>query len=150
MGDTSAWKPGLDRPLLIVATGKELQMSGYPLKVAQLCWESALKVLATAGSPAITVWDCSGKGPRGRRPQTWMHHRHPIRTMRYQKDGPRLASGCAEGRVAIWRPSKRRDPDMTAQLNSPITDLAWSLGSSRLAAATENGRVVAFDASTSV
>jgi hypothetical protein len=38
---------------------------------------------------------------------------------------------------------------MTAQLNSPITDLAWSLGS-RLAAATENGRVVAFDASTSV
>ena len=131
----------------VVATGKELQMSGYPLKVAQICWDRSSKYLATAGSPEITVWDCSGKGPAGRRPQTLKHHRLPIRAIRYQKDGPRLASGCAEGKVALWKPSKRSEPSFTADLGSPITDVAWSLGNGRLAAATEDGRVVAFSAS---
>ncbi|QHN02665.1 WD40 repeat domain-containing protein [Granulicella sp. WH15] len=129
----------------IVATGKELQMSGYPLKVAQICWERRSKYLATAGSPQITVWDCSGKGPAGRRPETLKHHRLPIRAMRYQTDGPLLASGCAEGRVAVWRPSKRDKPDLTAHLQSPITDVAWSPGTARLAVAAEDGRAIAFD-----
>jgi WD40 repeat protein len=133
----------------IVATGKELQMSGYPLKVAQIAWDRRSKYLATAGSPQITVWDCSGKGPAGRTPQTLKHHRSPLRSMRYQSNGPLLASGCAEGRVAIWKPSKRDDPDMTAKLDSPITDLAWSDVSGRLAAATEDGSVVVFDPRTS-
>jgi len=129
----------------IVATGKELQMSGFPMKVAQICWERRSKYLATAGSPHITIWDCSGKGPAGRRPQTLVYHRLPIRAMRYQRDGSLLASGCAEGRVAVWKPSKRDLPDRTAQLAAPITDLAWCSGTGRLAAATEDGRVVTFD-----
>lgn len=132
----------------IVATGKELQMSGYPLKVAQLCWERRSKYLATAGSPQITVWDCSGKGPAGRKPQTLKHHRMPLRAMRYQTDGPLLASGCAEGKIAIWRPEKRSLPDVTADMGAPITDLAWCAGTRHLAAATEDGRVVAFQAGT--
>jgi WD40 repeat protein len=65
--------------------------------------------------------------------------------MRYQSDGPLLASGCAEGRVAVWKPSKRDDPDMTAKLDSPVTDLAWSTASGHLAVATEDGSVVVFD-----
>jgi WD40 repeat protein len=134
----------------IVATGKDLQMSGYFLKVAQICWDRYSKYLATAGSPEITVWDCSGKGPAGRRPQSLKHHRLPIRAMRYQQDGPRLASGCAEGSVAIWRPSKRNKPDLTADLGSPITDLAWSLASGRLAVAMEDGGVVAFNATAPI
>jgi WD40 repeat protein len=128
----------------IVATGKELQMSGYPLKVAQLCWERRSKYLATAGSSQITVWDCSGKGPAGRKPQTLAHHTLPIRAMRFQKDGPLLASGCAEGRIGVWRPSKRDTPDATAYLGSPVTDVAWGPGTERLAVAVEDGRVVTF------
>jgi WD40 repeat protein len=128
----------------IVATGKELQMTGYPLKVTQICWERRSKNFATAGSPAITVWDCSGKGPAGRKPQTLKFHRMPILAMRYQPDGSYLASGCAEGRVAVWQPSKRKVPDLTAHLESPITDLAWCAGTRHLAAATEDGRVIAF------
>lgn len=128
----------------IVATGKELQMSGYPLKVAQICWERRSKYLATAGSPQITVWDCSGKGPAGRKPQTLMHHRLPIRAMRYQKDGPLLVSGCAEGRIAVWKPSKRNNPDLTTDIESPITDLAWALSTGRIAVAAEDGRVLVF------
>jgi WD40 repeat protein len=129
----------------IVATGKDLQMSGYPIKVAQICWERKSKYLATAGSPQITVWDCSGKGPSGRMPQTLVYHRLPILAMRYQKDGPLLASGCAEGRLAVWRPSKRNIPDLIAHTGSPITAVAWCVDSSHLAAATEDGRVITFD-----
>jgi WD40 repeat protein len=79
-----------------------------------------------------------------------MHHRLPLRAMRYQKDGPLLASGCAEGRVAVWKPSKRNEPDMTATLGSPITDVSWSNGSGRLAVAAENGKVLAFDTDVSL
>ena len=129
----------------VVATGKELQMSGYPLKVAQLCWDSRSKYLATAGSPQITVWDCSGKGPRGSTPQTLKHHVLPLRALRYQQDGPLLASGCAGGQVAIWRPSKRSTPDAFAKMGAPITEVAWSKASGDLAAATEEGTVVIFE-----
>ena len=129
----------------IVATGKELQMSGFPMKIAQISWERRSKYLATAGSPHITVWDCSGKGPAGRKPQTLVHHRLPIRAMCYQVDGSLLASGCAEGRVAIWKPSKLDLPHKAGHLTAPITDVAWCPGTNRLGAATEDGRVVAFD-----
>jgi len=129
----------------IVATGRDLQMSGYPLKVAQIAWDRFSKYLATAGSPEITLWDCSGKGPAGRKPLTLAYHRLPLRAMRYQKDGPLLASGCAEGRIAIWRPNKRKQPNMTTALDAPITDIAWSTGTTRLFAACEDGRVVAFN-----
>ncbi len=129
----------------IVATGKELQMSGYPMKVTRICWERKSKYLATAGSPHITVWDCSGKGPAGRKPQTLVHHQLPILAMRYQEDGPLLASGCAEGRLAVWRPSKRDIPDLTAHTGSSITDVGWCVDSSLLAAATEDGRVIVFN-----
>jgi WD40 repeat protein len=68
--------------------------------------------------------------------------------MRYQTDGSLLASGCAEGKIAIWRPEKRSLPDMTADFGAPITDLAWGAGTRHLATATEDGQVVAFTAGT--
>ncbi len=128
----------------VVTTGKELQISGYPLKVAQLCWDSRSKYLATAGSAQITVWDCFGKSPRGSTPQALKHHVMPLRALRYRQDGPVLASGCAGGQVAIWRPSKRTTPDASASLSAPITDVAWSAASGNLAAAAEDGTVVVF------
>jgi WD40 repeat protein len=126
-------------------TGKELQMTCYPLKVTQICWERRSKNFATAGSSTITVWDCSGKGPAGRKPQALKFHRMPVLAMRYQPDGSYLASGCAEGRVAVWQPGKRKVPDLTANLESPISDLAWCHGSRYLAAATEAGTITTFE-----
>jgi hypothetical protein len=52
--------------------------------------------------------------------------------------------------VAVWKPSKRNEPDMTATLGSPITDVSWSNGSGRLAVAAENGKVLAFDTDVSL
>ncbi len=132
----------------VVATGRDLQMSGYPLKVAQIARNRFSKYLATTCSPEITVWACSGKGPAGRKPLTLVYHRLPINAMRYQKDGPLLASGCAEGLVTVWRPNKRKQPCMTAALDAPVIDIAWPTGTTRLFGACEDGRVVAFDVGT--
>lgn len=127
----------------VVAKEKELQMSGYPLKVAQLSWDRRSRFLATAGSPAISVWDCAGKGPRGTKPETLVHHTMPLRALKYQGNGPLLASGCARGDIAVWKPSKRNQPGAIFSLESPITDLAWS-PAGRLTAATERGTVACF------
>jgi hypothetical protein len=99
---------------IVVGQPAELHLEGNEL-AAQLSWDQRSKYLATAGSPQITVWDCSGKGPRGTTQKTLM----PQRALRYQEDGPLLASGCAGGEVAIWRPSKRTRPDASSSLKSP-------------------------------
>jgi hypothetical protein len=94
---------GLDRPFLDRGHQQKVADVRLSLKVAQIAWDRRSKYLATAGSPQITVWDYSGTGTAGRVPQTLKHHRFPLRAMRYQSDGPLLASGCAEGRFAVWR-----------------------------------------------
>ena len=128
----------------IVATGRELQMTGYPSKVAQLCWDRKSRYLATGGSPHITVWDCSGKGPRDTTPLTLMQHIMPLRSLRFQQEGPYLASGCARGDVAVWLVGRSKSPLAVSTLKSPITDLAWCPNKKLLAAAAESGKIVAF------
>ncbi|HZY74221.1 MAG TPA: hypothetical protein VFE22_14030 [Edaphobacter sp.] len=128
----------------IVKTGKELQMWGYPTKVRELAWDHRSRYLATGGGPAITVWDCSGKGPANTRPTTLDLHRAPVTGMAYQHSGGMLASGCAHGQVAFWKPSKRKEPDAVAALSAGITNISWSPDDRSVAVAAEDGSVVVF------
>jgi WD40 repeat protein len=128
----------------IVKTGKELQMWGYPTKIRELAWDHRSRYLATGGGPAITVWDCSGKGPANTKPATLDFHRAPVTGMAYQHSGGTLASGCAHGRVVLWKPSKRKEPDAAAVLSAGITDISWSPDDRSVAAAAEDGSVVVF------
>lgn len=123
----------------IVKSGKELQMWGYPTKVRELAWDRRSRFLATGGGAAVTVWDCSGKGPAGTKPIVLRHHNVPVTKLAYQKTGAVLASGCGAGHLALWKPHKRKTPDATGTLSASITDLAWSPNENFLAVTTENG-----------
>jgi WD40 repeat protein len=128
----------------IVKTGKELQMWGYPTKVRELAWDHRSRYLATGGGPAITVWDCSGKGPANTKPATLEFHRASVTRIAYQHSGSTLASGCAHGQLALWKPSKRKEPDAVATLSAAITDISWSSDDHLIATAAEDGSVAAF------
>ena len=125
-------------------SGKDLEMSGYPAKVRELAWDSGGRFLATGGSPVVTIWDCSGKGPAGSRPIELKGHYELISALAYQHKGPLLASGGRDGRVGIWNPSKSTRHVSGVELKSAVTQLAWSRDDTRLAAANEGGQVIVF------
>jgi WD domain, G-beta repeat len=128
----------------IVKSGQELQMWGYPTKVRELSWDCLSRYLATGGGPAITIWDCSGKGPANTKPTVLKYHRAPVSQLAYQRSGPILASGCSRGQLALWKPRKRATPDAVVSLPGPITEIAWSPHDGHFAAAAEDGSVAVF------
>lgn len=128
--------------------GEELQMYGYPLKVAALAWDASAKLLATAGSSAVTVWDCSGAGPEGREPLTLTAHDEAatVGPIAFQHAGPLLVEGADDTRVHLWQPGgRKRTPLAITRLEAPASVLAWSGDDRRVLAASEGGEVVVFD-----
>jgi WD40 repeat protein len=128
----------------VVKSGKELQMWGYPNKVRELAWDRRSRYLATGGGSSVTVWDCSGKGPANTKPIVLQHHKVPVTRLAYQRSGSILASGCGQGLLALWKPSKRKIPDATSSLSAPITDLAWSPDDGFLAVTAKDGSVAVY------
>jgi WD40 repeat protein len=128
----------------IVKTGEDLQMWGYPTKVRELAWDPTSRYLATGGGVAVTVWDCSGKGPAGTRPLVFEAHEAPLSALAFQGRGPLLASGGQDGLVALWRPGMTRKPLALATNDAEITRLAWAPDDRSLAIGSASGTVVMF------
>jgi WD40 repeat protein len=128
------------------ATGQDLQMWGYPTKVRELAWDPGSRFLATGGGPEVTVWDCAGKGPEGTRALQLQAHENLVSALAYQGSGPLLASGGADGLVAVWRPDRGRRAAAQTGFNVGITALAWSPDDRWLAVGTEAGTVALHNA----
>jgi WD40 repeat protein len=110
----------------IVKTGQDLQMSGYPRKVRELTWDAKGRLLATGGGDAVTVWDCSGRGPAGSKPVTLPGHEREVTAIEFQRHGEWLASGGADGRLVLWSPTRPRKLVGATLLEQPVSQLAWS------------------------
>ena len=89
-----------------VETDIDSEMTGYPLKVKALAWDGASTLLATSGDVDATVWKFEGKGPEGSKPVTLKGHDGPVTALAFQRRGGLLASGGADGVVALWEPKK--------------------------------------------
>ena len=129
----------------IRATGEDLQMWGYPTKVLQLSWNKSGRYLATGGSPAVTVWDCSGKDPAGTKPLSLEAHEDFVDALAFQRVGPLLASGGRDGTVAVWRVGRQGNLASLENLGSPVVGLAWSANDRRLAAGCEDETVTVLE-----
>ena len=121
--------------------GEELAMSGYAAKVRELAWHSNGRYLATGGGTEVMVWDCGGKGPAGTTPRILEGHEGRLTALAYQRGGHLLASGAQDGQVRLWNAGKSSQALRRFQLESPVTDVAWSPSGQRVAAGTKNGSV---------
>jgi WD40 repeat protein len=128
----------------LLDTGDDLQMSGYPTKVRELAWNPGSRYLATGGASVVCVWDCAGAGPAGRKPIQLEVHKDLVSALAYQRGGPLLASGSADGQVALWQPGQTQGALTLAQLGARCTQLAWSPDDRVLAAGSAEGKVVVF------
>lgn len=125
-------------------SGKDLEMTGYPLKVRELSWDFTSTYLATGGGNLVTVWDCTGKGPAGSTPISLELHEEPLAALAFQSRGPMLASGCEQGILALWFPGSWKRALTQAKFASGISQLAWSPSNTRLAVGGDSGAVAVY------
>lgn len=152
-----AWRP--DGQFLVTGTqeasvryydvngrGDPLEMSGFPTKVRELSWHHGSRWLAIGGGPAICVWDCSGKGPKKRRPILLEVNdgADRITAVEFQQNGPLLAAGNEAGLLTVWQADQFDKPVGWFEVPSEISVLAWSPNDQILLVGCANGIVATF------
>jgi len=125
--------------------GEELFMSGYATKIRELAWDNTSRYLASGGGEIITVWDVSGKGPRGTTPKQLEGHAERVSVLTFQNRGPLLASGGTDGRVFVWDLAKAQRHRQELQPPSAIAALAWSPDDAGLAIGAADGSVCVWE-----
>ena len=125
----------------IVAKGKDLEMSGYPIKVQELAWSADSRFLATGGSVDVTIWNCGGRGPRGTEPIVCEGHEEKITALAFSRAGI-LASAAADGDLRMWLP--HIDTTSRARFAAPevVSTMAWSADDALLAIGTTDGKIL--------
>jgi WD40 repeat protein len=128
-----------------IRTGEDLQMYGYPTKVRELAWDGTGRYLATGGGPEACIWDVSGEGPAGTKPQQLGLTGAPLTTLTFRPpSAPLLAAGFADGAIGLWRLGKKAERVDVFRLDSGITQLGWDPAGRTLAIATEAGGIAGF------
>ncbi len=126
-------------------SGDDLAMSGYPAKIEHLGFRSDGHWMASACLEELTVWDFSGKGPKGRRPAAGLDHKGRITWLGWQPGGTALATGGQDGALVLWpSPSSTRkalEPLTVLQGSSPVACGAWLPDGSALLTGRHDGTV---------
>jgi len=127
------------------ASGKDLQMSGFPSKVRELSWDHTGRFLATGGGPMVCVWDCGGpKGPEGTQPAMLEGPEDTVTAVGWQRRGYLVAGAARDGRVVLWQPANKKAPKVGEYRfkDAEVAALAWSPDDKALAAGAGDGTVV--------
>lgn len=128
-----------------LATGRDSQMRGYPGKVDQISWSGDSRYLATAAADTVVVWDFSGKGPEGSRPQQLTGHTERIECLAFQPKGQLLVTAGLDWRISLWLPGKS-----PTALDAHLTDaepscLRWSPDGRFVAVGERRGKLSIFE-----
>jgi WD40 repeat protein len=126
-------------------SGDDLAMSGYPAKIEYLAFRDDSHWMASACLDELTVWDFSGKGPKGTRPATGNAHDRHISCLAWEPDGARLLTGGADGRVVLW-PSPRSvnrplEPIGVIEGEVAVAALAWQPSSNSIVVGRADGTI---------
>jgi WD40 repeat protein/tetratricopeptide (TPR) repeat protein len=75
-----------------------------------------------------------------------LHHPDVVRSIAWNPDGMRLATGTIGGTVRIWKVEAGKEAVTLASHTASVTSLSWNPDGSRLATASEDGTVKVWDA----
>lgn len=120
-------------------------MSGYAHKITQLAWDPTSRFLATGGSEVVTVWDVSGKGPRGTTPTRLFGHTRKVTLLSWQRRGGLMVSGDTDGNAALWLPERSTEALRETWLDGAVCAAAWSPDDRAVAVGSATGGVVVWD-----
>jgi len=128
-----------------LATGKDSQMHGYPLKPKALAWDSDSKLLATSGAASVTVWNFHGKGPEGTPPIQLDGHQGVCTRLAFSPHKGYLASGSQDSSILVWQPRKAAQPLRYTFVESEVTNLVWHPTQRTLLASDASGTIGAWE-----
>jgi len=128
-----------------IGANTKSQMRGYGTKVALTSFSANSRLLATGADQAIVVWDFSGGGPEGSEPLQLSTHTARLTQLAFQPQGPLLASGARDHRVALWRPGVATDPVDADLLAGELALLRWSADGRWLAAGDSTGQLSVYE-----
>ena len=121
---------------------KQLTMRGYQGKVTCLSWHPRKKLIATAGSHDIVIWDLSSKQGGGK-PTPLRRHQQTITRLAYSPSGHRLASGDRAGRLCIWNTETGLEYEW--MVDAEVTAMQWSVDGQQLAVGNIFGQLRVFE-----
>ncbi|MGL6075016.1 MAG: WD40 repeat domain-containing protein [Fimbriiglobus sp.] len=129
-----------------VAENRPLQMSGFPTKVRELSWDYSGRYLATGGGPGVCLWDTSGTGPEGRKPQILIEEplQSVVTGIAWQRRNPLIASTYEDGTVALWQPAAKVSFVGAGKTKAAASGLSWSPDDKKLAVGSATGEVILF------
>ena len=125
------------------STGDDAEMTGYPGKPSNLSFDSSGTLLATGGSPTVTVWSFQGDGPEGTIPGELGHHLEPVTSLSFSNKDLLLASGSRDGSVVVsfLKNNGDGDPVGAAFAGDNVSAISWKPDDTALAAVNAKGKV---------
>lgn len=151
---TGRWLVGRGRSNSLTAFGEDwlhdapgrqgLRMEGHGGLVSCVAWDAWGKVLASAGSAELLLWDFRGHGPKNRKAASFRHHEKPLLALAFAPEGELLASLDEGGHLAIWRPFRGPDllgkrPILATSLPGAPNTLAWLASTASLLVGDASG-----------
>jgi WD40 repeat protein len=127
-----------------IASGSDLQMTGFESKVQHIAWNEKSVQLANASFNVISLWDFSGRGPSGSRPKELISHTGRIVALDYLPTHPHLlVSAATDGSVCVWKPQKSgSSPVARFDTGLSLSAMALSPCSTSLAMGSNDGDVL--------
>ena len=126
----------------------DLQMSGYETKIQHLDWDPTSRYLALGSIADISLWDFSGRGPKGSTPIQLAGHARHLVALKYQPNSSMLMSAGAEGTICLWNPaSDRRSLVANANIGEEPTCATWSKDGKSVFVGTALGGIFKVDVS---
>ena len=127
-----------------IVNGSDLQMTGFETKVQHIAWRRSSDHLANASFDTISIWDFSGRGPKGSTPIDLSGHAGRIIGLGYLPTRPNvLVSAATDGAVCVWNPkSKGRSLISRFESGLSLSALALSPSDEVIALGSDDGEVV--------
>lgn len=121
------------------ATSKALGFQGFAGKVSAISWSHDHRWIALGSLPCVTVWECSGEGPSGRKPVRLWKHEETIRSCVFSPIDDLLATAGDDRGLHLWDPSRGETCLASRQAAAPLESLAWSPDAGLLASGDTQG-----------
>jgi WD40 repeat protein len=128
-----------------LATGEDLEMSGFHAKSREISFHHSGNWMANAAGEDLTVWDFRNGSPAGTSPKALGTTPSPLVRMKFQRNGDCLFGCEKSGVIFLWSPFESDLPVGIAGIrNEPVSCADWTVDDRGIVTGLKNGYVLLY------